>query len=483
MNKKISLGAAIAFAFIVAAAVFSITWLKAFERADTMVASLKEREQRYSKITEIESVVRQNYAGTFLESVLTDDIAKGLVAGLGDPYAEYYDAATYKILTAGPTQGPVQIGIVPEMDESGYMRVEEVYPDSPAQAAGIEPGNLIIRIDDLDITKDNYQEAVERLEDEQGTKVTIILRQGVEDSTLELTRRNVEVPSVQGQMLDKYIGLITFKEFNQNTPEQFSRQVDDLVDQGANSLIFDVRGVDTGTQRSVAQVLDELLPKGDIILSVDKDGKDTVLATSDAREINLPMAVLINEKTSGEAELFAQDLRDFNKARLVGTRTAGKGTVQEIIPLSDGSAVQLTVAKYRTPFSASYDKEGVRPDYEVKMTEDQVALMESVGQEYDLQLKKAVELVQASVKANGDFTEVDEEILYEDEEESQTTEVLSEDEEESENEDEESQDEDSSSQEDNEDSSSEDEESSSEEEADEDASSSEAEDDTSSEEV
>lgn len=404
MNKKISLGAAIAFMLIVAAATFSMSMLYAMSTFNEKVYSVKERESTYSKIAEIDSYVRQNYIGSITETRLTDATAEGFLAGTGDPYAKYYDASNYARLLDDYSNKSVQIGIVTTMDESGYIRILEVYPDSPAQAVGLEVDDLIVNIDETDVSKDNYTEAVGMLRGEPGTKMTIVLRKGVEDTTLEITRRFVEVPSVNSSLLDNYIGLVTFKEFNDNTPDQFNKQVNSLIDQGAAGLIFDVRGVNTGTLRSVAQVLDKLLPEGVIVSSTNKNGETTVLETSDAREVALPMQVLVNEKTSGEAELFAQAIRDYNKGGIVGTTTAGKGTMQTTFPLTDGSAIRLTTARYNPPVSPSYDGVGVQPDFEVKMTEEQAALASAIGGvDNDPQLKKAVEAITVVIKSGGNL--------------------------------------------------------------------------------
>lgn len=405
MNKKISLGAAIAFMLIVAAVTFSLTMVYSERMFNGTVSDLKDRERRYSKIAEIDDLVRENYIGALDQTALMDALSAGYLAGTGDQYAEYYSAARYARMQNNQADRNVQIGISTIRDESGYVQVREVYPDSPAEAAGIESGALIVKIDDLDITTDNYNEAVNSLQGEAGTNVNVVVRRDTEDVTLQLTRRFVEVPSVTSTMLDSTIGLVKITEFNDNTPEQFTRIVDALIDQGANALIFDVRNVETGTLRSVAQVLDKLLPEGPLVSSVDKSGTITVLEQSDAREVALPMAVLINERTSGEAELFAQAISDYGKGRLVGTRTMGKGTMQRTYVLLDGSAVRLTSAQYKPPVSASYDKVGVQPDFEVKMTEEQYAVSQQGYQDMDTQLKKAIEVAMASMRSAGiDFT-------------------------------------------------------------------------------
>lgn len=389
MNKKISLGAAIMFIIIVAAATFSITRAYAMIDFNDKINNLKERESRYSKLAEIDNYVRQNYIGAILESDLTDDTADGFIKGIGDPNAKYYNANEYQLMMDDYSGDMVQIGIETQMDESGYIQVSEVYPESPAQAAGIEKGDLIVRVDETDVTKETYSEAVSMLKGKPGTKMNIVLRKGLDDTNLPMTRRFVEIPSVSSEMIDDQIGLIKFSRFNDNTPNQFSKQVDHLIGQGAQSLIFDVRGVKEGSLRSVSQVLDALLPAGDIILSTDKDGRETVLATSDAGQIQLGMAVVVNDQTSGEAELFAQALKDFGKAKIIGTQTAGKGTMQRIYPLTDGSAIEFTVARYRTPYGPSYDREGVKPDYEVKASEGTIE---------DTQLKKAIEVANSGMR-------------------------------------------------------------------------------------
>lgn len=401
MNKKISLGAAIAFMAIVAAATLSITMMVSLRRFNSKVSNLKEREEQYSKIEMIDRRVRDNFYGTVEQDKLMNEIARGYIAGLGDPYAEYYDAAQYERLQNESSGKTVQIGILTGRDESGYVKVTEVYPDSPAFAAGIEAGDLIVKIEDTDITSENYVDALRMLRGEAGTKLSIVLRKGTEETALELTRRFVETPSVSSIMLEGNLGLITFDEFNGTTPDQFIKQVDSLIDQGAIGLIFDVRSVDTCTIDSVAEVLDKLLPEGVLAYSVDKANVKTPIKTSDAREVMLPMAVLINEKTTSEAELFAACIRDFNKGKLVGIKTFGKGTIQRVLPLQDGSgAVRITTAKYLTPLSTSFDLEGVKPDFEVRMSADLIN-NDNPNLVIDVQLAKAVEVVLSAARADG----------------------------------------------------------------------------------
>ena len=407
MNKKISLGAAIAFCLIVVAATLSAALIFSMRAYNSRLYNLPERERMYDKVAEVDDQVRQNYIGAVTETELRDSLARGYLEGIGDEYAEYYSAAEYQRLQEDYTSQSVQIGIVTRMDESGYMLITQVYPDSPAQAAGIQAGDLIVRIDDEDITAENYAETASRLYGEAGTTLTIILRRGVEDTSMEMTRRFVEVPTVQGAMLENQVGLVQIQEFNNVTPDQFTRMVDGMIDSGAQALIFDVRGVNSATLYSVAQTLDRLVPEGTLASSTDKNGETTVLEYSDERQVNLPMAVLVDGRTEGEAELFAADIREFGKGSIVGTQTAGKGTIQTLIPLNDGSAIRLTTARINSAGGASYDGVGVKPDFEVPLeTGERAQLASDTGEvdptllvESDPQLRRAVEVVLNGIRA------------------------------------------------------------------------------------
>lgn len=382
---------------IVVAATMALTRMWALRSFNGKVNDLVNREEQYNQLSMIRDMVRDNYTGTVNQEELMDALAKGYMDGIGDQYAEYYDAIQYERIQNEYSGKSVQIGIVTARDESGYIKVTEVYPDSPALASGIEAGDLIVKIDETDVNSDNYYEAVALLRGEPGSTMALTIRHNNEDRVLDkITRRFVEAPSVSSALLEDKIGLVTFSQFNNTTPDQFIKQVDSLVDQGAVGLILDVRGVDTCTIDPVADVLDKLLPAGDMVYtSSSKDSTRTVLKSSDARSVDLPMAVLINKKTTCEAELFAAVIRDFGKGRLVGMRTFGKGTLQRILPLPDGSgAIRLTTALYLPPSMQSFDKEGVKPDFEVKMNEELIAV-----QENDLQLIKAREVVQGMVKS------------------------------------------------------------------------------------
>ena len=398
MSKKISLGAAIAFMAITAAVTLTITMIFSMRSFTDRVYSLKEREGMYKKYSEIDRWVRQNYYGTIDEDALMDAVASGYLAGLGDSYARYYTAEEYAQLSQTLDGTVAGLGISTAQDASGYMIVTEVYPDSPAEGV-IPVGALIVKIDDLDVTKDNYGQAVALLTGEAGTKVELTIRQNDEDTALSpLTRRNVTKPTVYSRMINQ-TAYIRISEFTDSTTVQFSQAISEAVSNGAKALIFDVRENGGGTIKSVSAILDQLLPQGDIVSATYGDGTTKVLYTSDANQVELPMMILGNENSASASELFIQALRDYGKASFVGVNTMGKGSMQETFKLSDGSAIQLTVALYNPPKSGNFDQVGLKPDYEVKLSSSLQDVLFELDENTDAQLKKALELSELAIRS------------------------------------------------------------------------------------
>ncbi len=402
MRKKISLGAALTFMAITAAVTFSITMVIAMTNFNSMVYNLKERESMYEKLSELERLVRQNYFGKIDEDTLQGNIAKGFLSGLGDTYAGYYTAEQYKLFSEQYAGRTVSIGAKLEKDPSGYLILSEIYPESPAEASELMVGDLIIKVDELDITANTAAEALEKMKGDEGTKVSLTIRREAADTVVDVTRREIDIPSVYYKAIDTN-GYIRIIEFNDNTPNQFERAVDDLVSKGATGLIFDLRGTSGGTLGAVAEMLDKLLPEGTLVSATYKNGETKIIAKSDSREIGLPMMMLTNGDTASVSELFVQAIRDFGKGKSVGTKTAGKSSMQQQYKLNDGSAVSFTVAQYNPPKSANFNGTGLQPDFEVKvnseMLKEVLALpVEELTTEEDAQLKKAVEVIETAKK-------------------------------------------------------------------------------------
>lgn len=400
MNKKISLGAALTVMAIVATVTFAITMVFAMNTFNNKVYNIKEREEMYTKVSEIDRIVRQNYYGDIDETELSDSLASGYMQGIGDKYGIYISAEDYSKMSDSYDGTTVGIGVEVISDSTGFMKVIEVYADSPASNAGIRKDDYIVKVNDINLNPNTYASAVEALSGEAGTKVNVVVRRGTGDMTFELTRRAMEIPTVSSRIAEDNIGIIRIKKFDEATPTQFNAALDSLLGQNVQALVFDVRGNPGGTITSVSKILDRLLPQGDIVSATYKDGTTEVLATSDAEEVNLPMFVLTNEKSASAAELFAQALKDYGKGKTVGTTTYGKGLMQKIFQLKDGSALDVTVAKYNPPKSENFDGVGVKPDFEVKLTPNQEKNFYDLSDATDPQILKALELSQAAIRAD-----------------------------------------------------------------------------------
>ncbi len=396
MNKKISLGAAICFMGIVAAVTFVITMIFSTDVFNGKVFRVKERERMYTKFAEIDRTVTQNFVGEIDEDQLLDAISAGYISGLGDRYAQYFSPEELKKEKLNNEGVLVGIGISATVDDSKkYIQIAEVYENSPASEAGLQTGDLIVKVDGQDVAEIGYVEAVEMVTGEAGTKVKITYRREGEDKDLELTRKRVEVPSVSYRMIGEN-GYIQIKDFNTATVNQFDTAVNSCIEQGAKGLVFDLRNNGGGTLDSVGQMLDKLLPKGAIAYQRTKDGKKTEIYTSDAKQVDLPMATLTNGNTASASELFVAALKDYNKAKSVGATTYGKGVMQTRYDLSDGSAIRITTAYFDPPKSENFDGVGIKPDFAVALTPDQEKNFDSLDETSDPQLKKALEVVSAA---------------------------------------------------------------------------------------
>ncbi|MDF3004571.1 MAG: hypothetical protein K0S22_1043 [Oscillospiraceae bacterium] len=402
MNRKITLGGAVTLAIMFSTVTFIMTMIYAQKTFDSRVFNIKERETMYAKLAEVDRLVRQKYFNAIDEDTLGENLVRGYIAGIEDKYGIYLTAEQYAETQSNYNGRMVDIGIVCSPDPGGYIMIDKVYADSPAALSELSRGDLIIKVDELAVTAETYEAAVDALKGEPGTTVTVLVRRGSIENSYTITRRKVEVPTAEGRIIGN-IGYIKISQFNDNTPDQFFKVMSQLMDNGAQALVFDVRGNPGGTIESVGKILDKLLPEGPIISATYRNSTTPqVLITSDEEEIKLPMAVLINSKSASAAELFAQALKDYNKAKAIGVTTYGKGSMQEIHKLSDGSALDFTVARYNPPKSPNFEGIGVKPDYEVKLSPDLEKELGNLDETSDSQLKKALEVVMAIIKDQTD---------------------------------------------------------------------------------
>ena len=395
MNKKISLGAAIAFMLVVATVTLALTMAFSMNRFTTMVNGVQQQRELYSKLTEIEQQVRDKYPDAIDNDKLMDSMAAGYISGLGEDGGKYYTADDYQKLVNSEEGRYYGVGIVPMMEPSGYIQVKEVYPDSPASNAQIVVGDLIVKVDDIDVAAETYEQAVALLQGDAGTKVNLTVRRENEDISMEITRRQVEIPTVYARNFDR-VGYMRITSFTTGTRDQVNRQLNQAINSSLDALVIDLRDNVGGRYSAMAPALELLVPEGDMILAKYKSAEPVVLAESDSSGVGFPLVVLVNNNTAGTAEVFAQVLKDMAGARVVGVKTVGDGKLQEFVKLSDGSAIQLTVARYVTPGGTVIDGEGVKPDYDVALESDSIN-WDNMDPEFDSQLKKALEVAQSSI--------------------------------------------------------------------------------------
>lgn len=399
MGKKISLGTALTLILIAITITFTLTMVLALNRFNERVSSITERENMFAKFTEIDNYVRYNHDEAIDESVLMDAVAKGYLSGINDPYAKYMNASEYSayIGTSGETISGV--GLICSMDSDGYMLVDNVYEGSTAASAGIVPGDLIVKVDDINLTKDNYSQAEALLTGDAGTKVSLTVRRDSEDTEMEITRR-VLVPTTVYSTTFSDVHYIRINDFSEGTPDQFSKSVEKAISAGAAALVIDVRSVNTGLDSAAAEMIDKFAPSGDILYVEYQTGNTEVLYSSNSRDTVIPTVVLVNEMTTGPAEFFAAGLRDFGIASIVGSQTAGYGSLQQIYKLNDGSAIQLTIGKYYLANSkTSWEGIGVTPDYIISYdyTTLNFSDLSMLDTGVDVQLSKAIEVAASSV--------------------------------------------------------------------------------------
>jgi carboxyl-terminal processing protease len=362
------------------------------------VYNVKEREELYKKVAELDHLIRQNYIGELDEQYLLDELSSGIMNGTDDPYAAYYDAETFSRLQAIEQGKLVGIGASYSKDESGYIRLTKVYSGSPAASAGLKEGDLIVAVEGEDVKARGYSRSLEKLMGEPGTKVSVTYRRDSVDSNCEVLRKTFEVPVVSFELQADGNAYIKISAFTSTAVKQFRSILNKVATQEVTGIVFDLRNTAGGNLDSACEMLDMLLPAGDLLSATYKDGTTQLLKRSDGNELTIPMVTLINSKTQYAAELFAADLSDYERSKLVGTNTYGQGVMQKSYQLKDGSGVVLSSAYFNPAVSANFNEVGIKPDYEVSLSseaEKRLAYGELAKADDD-QLLKALEVLDTS---------------------------------------------------------------------------------------
>ena len=347
------------------------------------------------KIEYLEKLIDQEYLGEVDNDEMTEGVYAGLVYGLGDVYSRYYTADEYAQETASTDGAYAGIGVSIQKNKNGGVQIAECYEGGPGAEAGLQTGDVITAINDTDVTDMELSDVVSMIrENKDKTIVLTVLREN-EDSSREISVdvTDVELPSVSGEMIDESTGYIQITQFTGVTPQQYKDTFAELKDKGMERLVIDLRDNPGGLLTSVCDILREILPEGLIVYTEDKYGNREEETCDGKNKLDMPLAVLVNENSASASEIFAGAVQDHGVGTIVGTTTYGKGVVQELRQLSDGSAVKLTVSNYYTPNGNSINKVGIKPDVEVKLA-SVLLNKDEITHEEDNQLQKALNVIE-----------------------------------------------------------------------------------------
>ena len=343
------------------------------------------------KIEYLEKMIDQEYLGEVDNAEMAEGIYAGLVYGLGDVYSRYYTADEYAQETASTDGAYAGIGVSIQKNKNGGVQIAECYEGGPGAEAGLQTGDVITAINDTDVTDMELSDVVSLIrENKDNTIVLTVFRENEEKSReISVDVTDVELPSVFGEMLDKKTGYIQITQFTGVTPQQYKDMFAELKDKGMERLVIDLRDNPGGLLTSVCDILREILPEGLIVYTEDKYGNREEENCDGKHQLDMPLAVLVNENSASASEIFAGAVKDYGIGTIVGTTTYGKGVVQTIQPLTDGSAVKITIAKYFTPKGNDINKKGITPDVEAELSGDITDWAELTHEE-DTQLQTAL---------------------------------------------------------------------------------------------
>ena len=347
------------------------------------------------KIKYLENMIDEEYLGEISTDKLEEGVYAGLIYGLGDVYSRYYTKDEYEQESVTTEGSYVGIGVAMQKYTAGGVQIVECYKGSTAEEAGIKVDDVITAINGEDITDTELQDVVSIIKDNEDKDVVLTVQRKGED-TQEITVKvsNVELPSVFGEMLDENTGYIQITEFKGVTVEQYEAVFADLKEQGMERLVVDLRDNPGGLLNVVCDILRDILPEGLIVYTEDKNGNRSEETCDGKNPLDMPLAVLVNGNSASASEIFAGAVKDYGIGTIVGTTTYGKGVVQSIRQLSDGSAVKLTIANYYTPKGNSINKTGIQPDVEVELSPE-LLNQEEITHEEDNQLQAALNSLDA----------------------------------------------------------------------------------------
>ena len=398
MSKKVSLGVAATVTLIAMAVTFSMTMTVSMNMFNNTVSSVKNKERMYNKLSEVDRYVRANEYFDINDDTLNDTIASGYMLGISDRYARYYSAKAYSERVGLANGRLMGIGVAVVKDpSSGYARIIRVYDNTPATNVGLEVGGFITAIGDTSTRSMSDTAAMtSALLGEEGSTVNIkYLTPLREEQSFEIIHANYTTPSISTvRLMDNGVGYLRIDSFTSGTAVEFRNAVNSLTNQGATSLIFDLRDNSGENLNAALVATDYCVPSGLIAQSQDKGGNVADLRMSDENEITLPMVCLVNGSTASGAELFANALRKMAGATIVGSTTAGKGVLlSDPQSLSDGSAVVITVGILLDNEGKNWNGTGLTPDVDASLTNDEQSSYYDFTVDNDPQIAKAINAI------------------------------------------------------------------------------------------
>lgn len=394
--RKGFFGGVFAAVFIVLAALLVYTVLnlhvESRGKAGTAAVSVGSSEAD-RKLERLKALIDKYYLEDAEDSKLVEGMYAGMVSGLGDPYTVYYTKEEYSALMESATGRYAGIGAQMSQNiETGLITITNPFEGSPAQKAGILPGDILLAVDGEETGDQDLTNIVTKIKGEAGTDVTLTLFRNNTTLDITVTRDNVEVQTVTGRMLGDSVGYIYVMEFDEVTTEQFKDTLNKLLSEGMESLIIDLRDNPGGSLEVVCDMLDYILPEGLLVYTEDKYGNREEVSSDAEHKLELPMAVLVNGNSASASEIFAGAVKDYKWGTIVGTTTYGKGIVQRVFDLGDGTAMKITISKYYTPSGKNIHGVGITPDVEVELPKD-VYEDGVITEEEDTQVQKAIEIL------------------------------------------------------------------------------------------
>ncbi len=402
MNKKISLGIAISLIAIACAVTFVVTMTLSLNLYNDKIAGVQQREEINTRIQEIDSFVRNYSLYTIDDASIKTGIYEGFLDGIADKYSGYYTTDEYyykNMLESGTLTG---VGIETAND-GGYPKITTVYENSSAALAGLSVGDVISAVGGENVLEMGYEAASTQIRfGDEGTKLSVTVRKGGEETTHSLARKSFEINSVKHTLLDNGILYIDFTAIHNLTGTQTAAAIESHADEKITGYILDLRNLESGNYNSVAAILDPFVTQMTVATALYRNNSTTVIGETKADKFTtLPISVIINEKTGGAAELIAVTLRDSNGAKVVGAATMGYGTLQEARTFSDGTAVEISVATIIPAKQDSvYNVDGIKPEFAVEYAGLPESAPENYANTYDEQYKKAVEVIISDTNAS-----------------------------------------------------------------------------------